>query len=49
MDCGMFGLTRQQEWAIGLVIFLLLTGWAVKTWRLAHPPQTAEESATSGP
>jgi hypothetical protein len=31
-------LTQQQQWAIGIILFLLLTGWAVKAWRTAHPP-----------
>lgn len=31
-------LTEQQQWAIGIIVFLLLTGWAVKAWRTAHPP-----------
>jgi len=34
----MFNLTRQQQMVICLVLLLLLTGWAVKAWRSAHPP-----------
>jgi hypothetical protein len=33
----MLNLTRQQQMALCLVLWLLLTGWAVKAWRLAHP------------
>jgi hypothetical protein len=33
----MINLTRQQQLVIGVVILLLLTGWAVKAWRTAHP------------
>jgi len=33
----MWHLTRQQQYLMGLVIFLLLTGWAVKAWRESHP------------
>jgi hypothetical protein len=44
-----FGLTRQQLNALGVVIFLLLTGWAVKAWRTAHPPPAAEPAGLSEP
>jgi hypothetical protein len=30
-------LTRQQQTVLGVVILLLLVGWAVKAWRTAHP------------
>ena len=30
-------LTKQEQMALGLIFVLLLTGWAVKTWRTAHP------------
>jgi len=33
----MLNLTRQQQLVICVVSILLLTGWAVKSWRLAHP------------
>lgn len=34
---GVMFLTRQQKLVLGMVLFLLVTGWAVKTWRLARP------------
>jgi hypothetical protein len=37
----MLNLTRQQQTVIGVVILLLLTGWAVKAWRTAHPSRPA--------
>jgi hypothetical protein len=30
-------LTKQEQLVLCLVFGLLLTGWAVKTWRTAHP------------
>jgi hypothetical protein len=32
------GLTKQEQMFLCIVLGLLLTGWAVKTWRTAHPP-----------
>jgi hypothetical protein len=34
----MWNLTRQQRRVLCVVMLLLLVGWAVKAWRLAHPP-----------
>jgi hypothetical protein len=31
-------LTKQEILVLSIVIGLLLTGWAVKTYRTAHPP-----------
>ena len=31
-------LTKQQQMVLGWILLLLLTGWAVKTYRAAHPP-----------
>jgi hypothetical protein len=31
-------LTRQEQFVIVAVLLLLLTGWAVKVYRTAHPP-----------
>jgi hypothetical protein len=31
-------LTRQEQFVLCLVVALLLTGWAVKAYRTAHPP-----------
>jgi len=30
-------LTRQEQLVLSIVLGLLLVGWAVKAWRLAHP------------
>jgi hypothetical protein len=30
-------LTKHEQLVIGLVVALLLTGWAVKAFRAAHP------------
>ena len=37
----MFQLTRAQQQFLCVVLLLLLTGWAVKSWRLAHPRPAA--------
>jgi len=34
----MLNLTKQQQTFLCVVLLLLLTGWAVKAWRTAHPP-----------
>jgi hypothetical protein len=34
-------LTKQEQLFLIIVLGLLLTGWAVKTYRTAHPPATA--------
>jgi hypothetical protein len=34
-------LTKQEQMALCLIVLLLLTGWAVKTWRTAHPAAAA--------
>jgi len=33
-------LTKQEQLVLGVVVGLLLTGWAVKTYRAAHPTAT---------
>jgi len=38
---AMFKLTKQQQLFLCVVLLLLLTGWAVKAWRTAHPPSPA--------
>lgn len=41
----MLNLTRQQQTVICVVIFLLITGWLVKTFRLKSlPPQPVSSS-----
>jgi hypothetical protein len=42
----MIRLTKQEQLVLCLVLGLLLTGWAVKTFRTAHPPVTAAQTAT---
>lgn len=31
-------LTKEQQTVLCIILLLLLTGLAVKTWRTAHPP-----------
>jgi hypothetical protein len=38
---GVSLLTKQEQMVLCLIFVLLLTGWAVKTWRTAHPPAAA--------
>jgi hypothetical protein len=38
-------LTKQEQLVLCLVLGLLLTGWAVKTYRVAHSPTLAAQSA----
>jgi len=40
-------LTKQQQQVLVCIVLLLLTGWAVKTWRSAHPP--SPQAATAAP
>jgi hypothetical protein len=40
-------LTKEQQTVLCVIILLLLTGLAVKTWRTAHPPR--ENAATNTP
>jgi hypothetical protein len=42
---GMSYLTKQEQMVLCIVLLLLLTGWAVKTYRVAHPPVAAVQSA----
>jgi hypothetical protein len=35
-------LTKQEQLVLSIVMGLLLTGWAVKTWRAAHPAATEQ-------
>jgi hypothetical protein len=35
---GMNWLTKQEQLVLGVIVGMLLTGWAVKTYRAAHPP-----------
>jgi hypothetical protein len=36
-------LTRQEQYVLCIVLGLLLTGWAVKSYRTAHPPAAAKQ------
>jgi hypothetical protein len=38
-------LTKQEQLVLCLLVLLLLTGWAVKSYRTAHPPGHAIEQA----
>jgi len=40
-------LTKHQRTVLCVVVGLLLTGWAVKTFRTAHPPPAAPAKALS--
>lgn len=40
-------LTKEQQTVLCVVLFLLLTGLAVKTWRIKHP--SASPAATAAP
>ncbi|MDD5141104.1 MAG: hypothetical protein PHY43_12690 [Verrucomicrobiales bacterium] len=42
----MICLTKQEQLVLCIVLGLLLTGWAVKTYRTAHPPVAAARPAT---
>jgi len=43
----MIRLTKQEQPVLCLVQGLLQTGWAVKTYRTAHPPSIATQPATT--
>jgi hypothetical protein len=38
-------LTKQEQLVLCIVLGLLLTGWAVKAYRAAHPPAAAAQPA----
>jgi hypothetical protein len=38
-------LTKQEQLFLVIVLGLLLTGWAVKTYRIAHPPTVTVQQA----
>jgi hypothetical protein len=38
-------LTKQEQLFLVIVLGLLLTGWAVKAYRTAHPPAAAARQA----
>ena len=43
---GVNYLTKQEQLFLIVVLGLLLTGWAVKTYRTAHPPVTVAVQTT---
>ena len=40
-------LTKEQQKVLCVILLLLLTGLAVKTWRTAHPPKQAAQDKAS--
>ncbi len=40
-------LTKDQQTVLCVILFLLLTGLAVRTWRTTHPPR--DRAATVAP
>lgn len=38
-------LTKEQQKVLCVILLLLLTGLAVKTWRTAHPPVQTDATA----
>jgi hypothetical protein len=41
-------LTKQEQMVICIILGLLLTGWAVKAYRTAHPAPGIESQDSSG-
>ena len=39
-------LTKEQQTVLGVVLFLILTGLAVKTWCVKHPPHDRATAAS---
>ena len=42
-------LTKEQQKVLTVILLLLLTGLAVKTWRMAHPPKTPATATAAQP
>lgn len=42
-------LTKEQQKVLCVILLLLLTGLAVKTWRTAHPTQQTTNTVTQQP
>lgn len=38
-------LTKEQQTVLCVILFLLLSGLAVKTWRVTHPPRDQAAAA----
>ena len=43
----MVHLTKQEQLVLCFILGLLLTGWAVKAYRTAHPVENLNQSATT--
>jgi len=41
----MIHLTKHEQLVLSVILGLLLTGWAVKAWRTAHPPTSPPPAA----
>ena len=41
----MIHLTKQEQLVLCMLVLLLLTGWAVRSYRIAHPPAQVNEKA----
>jgi hypothetical protein len=44
---NMKNLTKQEQFVLCLILLLVLTGWAVKVYRTAHAPMTANTQQRS--
>lgn len=42
----MFKLTKQERTVLIAILLLLATGWGVKAYRTAHPPQLPQAEET---
>jgi len=42
-------LTKEQQKVLCVILLLLLTGLAVKTWRTAHPTQQTTNTVSETP
>jgi hypothetical protein len=42
---SVIGLTKQEQRVLWIVVGLLLTGWATKTYRTSHPASKPGEGA----
>ena len=42
-------LTKEQQKVLCVILLLLLTGLAVRTWRIAHPTQQTTNTVSKTP
>jgi len=40
-------LTKQEQFVLCLILLIIMTGWAVKVYRTAHPPLAARARQSS--